>query len=171
MRKLVPYFGVLILAASASTLCAQTSEEKDAGFTLTLSQGTVRYGVPQSYEVLVVKLTNISQRVMSEDTCSAFGAFYNLKVTYNGIPIEEKEEHLKHRKAMEKGPCSGSNPGRRAKPGQSLEDTLYYETTKPGTYEFTVEREGFPGDPDKSVTIKSNPLTIAVPEPAAVAPQ
>jgi len=171
MRKSMSYFGVMILAVSAGTLCAQTSVEKDAGFTLTLSRGTARYGVPQSYEVLVVKFTNISQREIGENVCSAFGAFYNLKVVYNGVPIEEKEEHRKHRKTMEKGPCSGSNPGRKAKPGQSLEDTLYYETTKPGTYELTVEREGFPGDPDRSVTVKSNTLTVVVPEPGADAPK
>jgi hypothetical protein len=171
MRKLALYVLVTIIALPTVVLSAQTPEEQAAGFTLTLSQSKLRYGVPKTFQVLVVSLTNISQRVIGDTTCSAFGAFYNLKVVYNGVPIEEKEEHRIHRKAMEKGPCSGSNPGRRANPGQLLEDILYYETTQPGTYEFKVEREGFPGNPDKSVTIKSNTLTIVVPEPGASAPQ
>jgi hypothetical protein len=162
---------MLLLMWQTVALHAQTPEEQAAGFKLTLFQSPIRYGVPKSEQVLVVSLTNISQRVMGDTVCSAFGAFYKLIVVYNGVPIEEKEEHRIHRKAMEKGPCSGSNPGRRANPGQSLEDILYYETIKPGTYEFTVEREGLPGDPDKSVTIKSNTITIIVPESAASAQQ
>jgi hypothetical protein len=166
MRKLALYVLVTIFALPTVVLSAQTPDEQSAGFTLTLSQGRRGGEFAPDVQVLLVSLTNISQRVIGDTTCSAFGAFYNLIVVYNGVPIEEKEEHRKHRKAMEKGPCSGSNPGRRANPGQSLEDILYYETTKPGTYEFTVEREGFPGNPDKSVTIKSNTLTITVPESA-----
>jgi hypothetical protein len=171
VNTLAMHLLVLIFVSSATVLFAQTPEEQAAGFTLTLSQSKLRYGVPKAFQVLVVSLTNISQRVIGDTTCSAFGAFYNLKVVYNGVPIEEKEEHRIHRKAMEKGPCSGSNPGRRANPGQSLDDILYYETIQPGTYEFTIEREGFPGNPDKSVTVKSNTLTIVVPEPGASAPE
>ena len=43
--------------------------------------------------------------------------------------------------------------------------------TVPGTYEITVTRETFPWNPEKSVTVKSNTITIVVPEPEANAPQ
>jgi hypothetical protein len=41
----------------------------------------------------------------------------------------------------------------------------------PGTYEITVTRETDRWNPEKSVTVKSNTLTIVAPEPSAAAPQ
>jgi hypothetical protein len=43
--------------------------------------------------------------------------------------------------------------------------------TVPGTYEITVTRETDRWNPEKSVTVKSNTLTIVVPEPGVVATQ
>jgi hypothetical protein len=40
----------------------------------------------------------------------------------------------------------------------------------PGTYEVTVSRETDPDHPDRSVTVKSNTITITVPEPETEAP-
>jgi len=61
------------------------------------------------------------------------------------------------------------------KPGKSITFPLeirgYFDMTKPGTYTITVSQETFPSDPEKSVTVKSNTLTIVVPEPEADAPK
>jgi hypothetical protein len=46
-----------------------------------------------------------------------------------------------------------------------------YDLTVPGTYEITVTRETDRWHPEKSVTVKSNTLTIVVAEPGASAPQ
>jgi len=43
--------------------------------------------------------------------------------------------------------------------------------TVPGTYEITVTRETDPWNLAKSVTVKSNTLTIVVPEPGADTPK
>jgi hypothetical protein len=43
--------------------------------------------------------------------------------------------------------------------------------SQPGTYEITVSRETDTGHPDKSVSVKSNTLTIVVPEPEAAEPK
>ncbi len=147
-----------------SVLVAQGVTSTTPGFTLTLSQGRHGGEIPKSDQVFVVKYTNISNHLDGESWCSAFGAFYNLVVTYEGVPIKETAEHLKRRKGMEAahGRCSGSNPGRNLEPGQSREDTLYYETKRPGVYTFTVEQDAFPGDDNTKIVVRSNVLTIIV---------
>src|ERR1035441_4837021 len=56
--------------------------------------------------------------------------------------------------------------GKGIKSGQSVKFSLWisseYDMTVPGTYDITVTRETDPWNPDKSVTIKSNTLTIVV---------
>jgi len=147
---------------------AQSVDSADPGFTLTLSRGRHGGEFSKDTQVMVVRLTNTSKGINYEDTCSAFGGLYRLLVVYNGVPVEEPAAKQKERKASESGLCfggSGSNPARHLKPGEHRDDFLYYETKNPGTYEFTVERISIPGEPDKSVIVKSNSLTIVVPSP------
>jgi hypothetical protein len=92
---------------------------------------------------------------------------YDLLVVYNGVPVEETDAQKKHKEFRKKGRCSGSVVARMVKPGKTQEDYFYYDTTKPGTYDFTVTRETYPWDQEKSVTVKSNTLTIVVLEPEA----
>jgi len=40
-----------------------------------------------------------------------------------------------------------------------------YPMTEPGTYELTVSRPSDAEHPEKSVTVKSNTITLVVPEP------
>jgi len=160
----------MILAAQAVAAYAQTSGKPEPGFRLTLSEGH-RGSIVASYQVLVVKLTNISKEVMHRTFCDSFGGLYNLEVVYNGVPVEKTDAELKWGKQHETGMCSGSGRGENTKPGEDRFDTLYYSTIKPGTYEITVTRETFPGEPEKSVTVRSNTLTIVVPEPGETAPK
>jgi hypothetical protein len=170
MKRLAPYFVAVVLAAQAIAAYAQASGKPEPGFTLTLSEGH-RGSIVASYQVLVVKLTNISKEVMHRTMCDSFGGLYNLEVVYNGVPVEKTDAELKWRKQHETGMCAGSGRGENTKPGEDRYDTLYYNTTKPGTYEITVTRETFPGEPEKSVTVRSNTLTFVVPGPGAGAPQ
>ena len=63
MKRFASYFAVMILAAQAVAAYAQTSGKPEPGFRLTLSEGH-RGSIVASYQVLVVKLTNISKEVM-----------------------------------------------------------------------------------------------------------
>jgi hypothetical protein len=149
---------------------AQTSGKPEPGFTLTLSEGH-RGSIVASYQVLVVKLTNISKEVIDRTACDLAGRMYSLEVVYNGVPVEKTEAERKWRKKMDAGECYGGEMIEHTKPGESRSDTFCYNTTKPGTYEITATRETFPGQPEKSVTVKSNTLTVVVPEPGKTAPK
>jgi hypothetical protein len=168
MRMSVTALFTLMLV---SPHCAQASEspgQQEAPFKLDLSV------VPHSSEIrptvlkFVVTLTNTSKEWISEDPCSFGGALYKLSVLYNGIPVQEPEEARSRREAKEEGEarggiCSGHG-GRRIRPGEHWEDVLYYDAAKPGTYELTVERKEFSHGPGESTTIRSNTLTMTVPE-------
>ena len=126
-----------------------------------------------TYQVLVVKLTNTSKEVMYRTVCESFGGMYNLEVVYNGVPVEKTEAEKERRKKLEAGDCfhgGGSAIAELTKPGETREDILYYYTAKPGTYEITATKETFPGHPEKSVTVRSNTVTVVVPEPGTVKP-
>jgi hypothetical protein len=176
MKKLASYFVVVIFATQAIVAYAQTLENQGPGFTLTLSMSQARFGLPATYQVLLVKLTNTSKEVMYRTMCDSWGEMYNLEVVYNGIPLEKTEAEKERRKKLEAGDChslsgSGSAVAEHTNPGETRQDILYYYTTKPGTYEITATKETFPGHSEKSVTVRSNTITIVVPEPKGDAPQ
>ncbi len=113
---------------------------------------------------------NISKETIRENACTAFGALYRLDVVYNGVPQpepKEKRERREYAEAVEAGKepgiCEGSSRVRATKPGEYWDETLYYETKNPGTYEFTVEEKSFPKGGGDGVTVKSNTLTLVVP--------
>jgi hypothetical protein len=166
MRKPTLYVLLLPFAMQTAIPSAQVAPGALPApqFTLTLSEGH-RGMMPANQQVFVVKMTNISKEAMRRDACDSFGGMINLEVVYNGVPVEKTEAELKWRKQHETGPCIGSMIKEETKPGESRLDTLYYNTTEPGTYEFTAARETFPGRPEKSVTVRSNTITIVVPEP------
>jgi len=171
MKKQMTYFLMQLFALQTVAIYAQTTEKPAPGFTLTLSEGR-RDGTMVPYQqVLIVRLTNISNEVNNRTGCESYGGMYNLKVVYDGVPVEETAEESKARKRMESGECEGRGIAQHTKPGEFREDILYYNTMKPGTYEITATKETFPGQPDKSVTVRSNTITIVVPEPEADAPK
>jgi len=165
MKKQMKHFFVLLIAVQVAAIFAQTPEKLAPGFTLTLSEGR-RDGTMVPYQqVLIVRLTNISNEVNNRTACESFGGMYNLKVVYDGVPVEETDEERKARKRMESGECEGSAIAQHTNPGEFREDILYYNTMKPGTYEFTATKETAPGEPEKSTTVRSNTISIIVPEP------
>jgi hypothetical protein len=165
---------LLSLLLVSLVLRAQSPEETAAGFKLTVSvlEGPGKE-FPDSIQVLVVKLTNISNTVVREDACSAFGGLYKLVVVRDGVQIEENDEIRKEREAREteeaKGGmfCVGSVRTRALNPGESWDDQIYYDTVTPGRYQFTVEEKAFPRGSQESVTVRSNSVTVIVPDPKA----
>jgi hypothetical protein len=148
------------------------SGDSKAGFKLNLSAHYDHSTFVKNIIGLTVTMTNTSKQTIRFSPCAAFGGLYKVLVVYNGVPIDEPEWARKHREAMEKGEanggfCEGSDPGQKIEPGESAEDTLRWKAEKEGTYQFTVEQKTFPKDPNKSVTVKSNTVTITMPEPAA----
>jgi hypothetical protein len=168
MRKLAPYLLAAVFAMQTLALHTQTADQPAPGFTLVLSVPQ-RDGTMVPYQqVLLVTYTNISNALDYESNCGAFGALYQLVVTYNGTPVKEHAEAQKRRNIAESGRCfGGSNPVRNLRPGQARQDHLAYDTFKPGTYEFTVEQDTFPKYPAKSVKVRSNTVTIVVPAAAS----
>jgi len=160
----------MMIAMQTIILYAQISGAQELAFTLTLSMGRHSGEYSPETQVLIVKLTNTSKEVMHRTVCDSWGEMYNLEVVYNGIPVEKTDAEKERRKKLEAGDChsfsgSGSAVAEHTKPGESRQDILYYNTTKPGTYEITATKETYPGHPEKSVTVKSNTITIVVPVP------
>jgi hypothetical protein len=171
MARFMLGFFVLLIVIGMTSGVAQT-DERDPGFTLSLSSRQPPPEIPRNILMLVVRRTNTSDGLMREDGCTMAQGLYRLVVVYNGTPIEEPEEVRKRREALEAGDCRmASTTARQAKPGKYWEDPIYYDTAKPGTYEFTVEEKAFPGHPENSQTVKSNTLTVVVREPQAEAPK
>jgi len=166
MKKQMKHFFVVLIAVQVAALCAQTPEKPAPGFTLTLSEGR-RDGTMVPYQqVLIVRLTNISNEVMHRTVCDSFGGMYNLEVVYNGVPVKKTATEQEYRKRLEAGDClGGSAIAEHTLPGEDRLDTLYYNTVQPGKYEFTATKETAPGEPEKSTTVRSNTISIIVPEP------
>jgi hypothetical protein len=165
MRKLVPLFVVMIFAMHAVIAHAQTVDKPAPEFTLTLSLGRHGGEFSRNTQVLLVTMTNISKEVINNSWCLSFRNMYDLSVVYNGAPVEDTDAQKKYKNFRQAGRCSGSTVSRLIKPGKTQDDNFYYDTTKSGTYEFTVTRETYPWEPEKSVTVKSNTITVVVPEP------
>lgn len=83
---------------------------------------------------------------------------------------QAKEKHQNQAK-MRHTICTSSFADDSVQPGDARGDIFVfagphgYDMTKPGIYEVTVSRETAPDDPAKSVTVKSNTITITVPRP------
>jgi hypothetical protein len=175
MKRKVSGLFALLFVIQASILLSQQGEKANAEFQLSLSVKGRIGSLPPTYVSLIVKYTNTSKGMIFETPCAAFGGLYRISAVLDGAPVEESEVARKERADTEAaeakgGRCEGSNPGRQVAPGEYLENTLYYNAAKPGRYEFTVERRTFPKDPDKSVTIKSNTVTVVMPEPVTEKP-
>ena len=105
-----------------------------------------------------------------------YAGLFRVSVFYNGVSMDEKDAAARHRGEAEQAAFAshelGLNP---IKPGESFQVFLdladRYDLSRPGTYEVTVSRETDPDHPEKSVTVKSNTITIVVPEPGETAPK
>ncbi|MGD0548575.1 MAG: hypothetical protein ABR991_12200 [Terracidiphilus sp.] len=168
MRKLM-FFGIgAVLVIQAAVICAQSPQKSEPQLALAISEWHGELG-PRFDRVRVI-VTNTSKDVFYEPGCSDMRDIYHVSVSYNGTLLEEKDAAARHRGEAEQAAfCThelGINPiisGGSFQLWFDLADR--YDLLKPGTYEVTVSRETDPDHPEKSVTVKSNTLTVIVPEP------
>ena len=165
---------------------AQTTGKLAPTFALSIEAKPLEAENTPGTHILLVKYTNISDAIQ-QDGCMVTPVAYNVVVLRDGSPVErrklkrtieednEKDGSSKRIKVdlTEADSCQGVDKG--LKPGESVKFPLWvssaYDLTTPGTYEITVTRETDRWNPEKSVTVRSNTLTIIVPEPEAVAPK
>jgi hypothetical protein len=176
MRKLALYVLVTIFLMQTFTMYSQAPGKPAPGFNLTISEVHPGGMIPNVH-TLLVEYTNTSKVDYHPNGCWEFRGMYNMIVLSDGIPAKETDNMRKLRKFRDGANCfeGGGLIAGYLKPGKTskeyLEVSYYYDMTKPGTYEITVTRETFPWNPEKSVTVKSNTLTIVVPEPGSTEPQ
>ena len=178
----------LVFLSSAVILFAQTQGSTNPTFALAIEEKPLEAENAPGTRMLLVKYTNISD-VIQKDGCVVTPVVYKIVVLRNGLPAEKRKTHSKNAdESQDQGKtntyrikvhhteadsCHGVDRG--LNPGESVKFTLWvsseYDMTVPGTYEITVTRETDRWNPEKSVTVKSNTLTIVVLEPGADATQ
>jgi hypothetical protein len=129
-----------------------------------------------SIHPLRVVSTNISDEDFPVSGCAVERGLYQISVLYNGVPLKEKDEAGRLRSEAEaKITYCPQDLKMSVPPGGTFEDVIWvsgrYDMSEPGTYEITVRRETYPNNRGKHVTVKSNTLTIVVPEAQNTQPQ
>lgn len=160
-------FVLIFLAPLTASFAQSTATPKDQ-FTLTLRQGLRDGRFPKGTVRLIVRLTNMSDAWIREDSCEAGGAFNKLIVFYNRQPVTEPKWIHQRREAAEaeegKGRlCNDSNPGRHISLGQYWEDYLNYVAAASGIYQFTVELKLPQIGSVDSPPVRSNTLIVVIP--------
>lgn len=168
MRKLASHFVVMILAMQAFAAYAQFSEKTEPQFTLTISEVHSVFG--PGLDRIDVKETNISKKVIIDPGCIGERGLASVSVLYNGVPLDEKDaDRRRRREKYYSQYCTSGGGVNGIKPGEFQEFLVSvafkYDVWKPGTYDITVTMESDPYHPEKSVTVKSNTITVVVPEP------
>jgi hypothetical protein len=186
MKKFGWQFLALLFTIQPVVFFAQTVERTKPGFTLSIKEvdpSTLSDGYPADYHKLLVTYINISDAAQKDwwDQLDSLDML-NMIVLRDGAPADELPAMSKLRKFRE---AVGSGrrlsthdihgPAKVLKPGESvtfsLEISGYFDMSKPGTYTITVNRETYPWEPAKSVTVWSNTIEIVVPQPGAQTPQ
>jgi len=163
-------FAFSLIRILASTCVAQ--EKPSPGFTLeTISEWHGDF--TPGFHAVIVRETNTSNSEIRESSCATVNGRFKLSVTYEGLPVQEKETVQQHRKRGELNRCYEGRMPLRIKPGAHADHIVhvyeFYDMSRPGEYVVTVSKETDPDHPDKNVTVISNPLTIVVTESEAKA--
>jgi hypothetical protein len=167
---------MLMLLSSVATLFAQTPEKLAPTFALAIEQKPLEAENAPGTLILLVKYANISNVVQQD--CIADTWLYKMVVLRDGIPAERRTTVQSKQAEESKYPADAIRIDsyevktcgrivRGIKPGESVKFPLWvssaYDMTVPGTYDIAVTRETDLLNPEKSVTVKSNTLTIVVP--------
>lgn len=186
VNKLGMNLFALMFLASAMALFAQTPGRPAPTFALAIEEKPLEAENTPGTHIFLVKYTNVSN-IVQQDGCMVTPSAYSIVVLRDGVSVEKRKSKRVtggtteengtrpriHVTYTEADSCNGVNQGLR--PGESVKFPLWvssaYDLTAPGTYEITVTRETDRWDPNKSVTVKSNSLTIVVPESGAETPQ
>jgi hypothetical protein len=170
---------MLMLLSSVATLFAQTPEKLAPTFSLAIERKPLEAENAPGTFILLVKYTNVSN-VIQNDGCMTTPSAYHIMVLRDGIAAEKrktkKTTEMKNEDNntgyqikvthTEQDTCRGG-VDKGLNPGQGVKFPLWvssaYDMTVPGTYDIAVTRETDLLNPEKSVTVKSNTLTIVVP--------
>jgi hypothetical protein len=152
-------------------LLPQVAEKPKPRFSLAIEEDKNAARLNPGLHRLVVKYTNVWEGDEIDMFYKEAEGMYNMSVVRDGIRVAETPamwELRRYRKADNDNVLK--NP-RVLRLGQSWTDPLdvsdYYDMTQSGTYEITVTRESLPLDPANSVLVKSNTISIVVPQGAA----
>jgi hypothetical protein len=183
MRRRAFYFVGIIFAMQSIVALAQTAERTRPGFSLSIEAADVSHlsvGYPSGYHKLLVTYTNISDADESYSNNDP-AEMFDMHVLLEGAPAKETDNMRRLREERNHGLADPSTrrtiwapsvrQPRTIKHGEgftfALEISYFFDMTKPGTYTISVSKETFPWNPEKSVTVKSNTITIVVPKPEA----
>jgi hypothetical protein len=179
---------MLLLLSTAVALFSQAPEKPAPKFALSIEEEQLGHGYSATDHELIVRYTNVSDAVQKDD-CVVSPVAYKMVVLRDGLPAEKRKVrseitdesqnsgktnayHIKVHYS-EADSCQGITRG--IDPGRIVKFTLWvsseYDMTVPGTYEIAVTRETDRDHPEKSVTVKSNTLTVVVPQPGVGATQ
>jgi hypothetical protein len=177
MKKQAFYLFLALFAAQAIVLRAQNSEKPAPKFTLNIylfqngGAESEMPGQPIFRKIRVVE-TNTSNEPLQEGGCWEDRGVFSISVLYDGAPLAVKDAAARKKRETEEKhtPCMVPRSKAVINPGETgtryIPLSIDYPMCKPGTYEITVSRESDLEHPEKSVTVKSDTLTIVVPEPA-----
>ncbi|MGO8786004.1 MAG: hypothetical protein ACLQVL_01295 [Terriglobia bacterium] len=187
MKRLGMHLIALFVAMQFGVVIAQTTDKLAPTFALAIEAKPLEAENAPGTLILLVKYTNISGAIQ-RDGCMVTPVAYNIVVLRESSPVGKRKSGgaIEEEGSEENGTsnrikvarteadsCQGVEKG--LKPGESVKFSLWvsseYDLTTPGTYEITVTRETDRWNPEKSVTVKSNTITIVVPEPEAAAPK
>jgi hypothetical protein len=165
------YSVVILIAAHGGALCAQDSEKPRPGFTLSIEEDKEAAQSTLGLHRLLVKHTNISIMADWRQFHDEAQGMYNMIVLRDGVPAQETTAMRRLRAYRKVDDNPHIKPTTFFKTGESWTDTLdvsdYYDMSKPGNYEITVTRESLPLNPKYSVTVRSNTITVVVPQVSA----
>ena len=151
----------------------QVPEKPLPRFTLAISL-FLPYGAPsgpgQPYiRDLKIVETNASNEQIQEAGCWESQGIFHVTVFFHGSLLKEKDQAARRERETKARahPCKVPLSDAVIEPGKTwtryLPLSVDYPMTEPGTYEITVSRESDLEHPERSVTVRSNPLTVVVP--------
>lgn len=168
---------VLLIMPPTGLSCAQAPSIPRSNFTLALSLVEEDPYYKGIYSAALTE-TNISNEVLIANACAILILERNLRIiaTFNGIPLQmdmrKPVAQVRERVLNGDGGCTKvllhplqPGGGKDSAFDAILNLSAVFDMSKPGTYTFAVTRETDPDHPDKSVTVKSNTVTLVIPNP------
>jgi hypothetical protein len=155
---------------------AQGPAEAVPQFTIGISEYRHDSRGPGVHRIRVIE-TNISNRDLHLEGCAQSRGLFRFSVAFNGVRLAEKDDAAQRnlQEKMRKTSCTSSSINDVLKPGASYAEIVTvphtYDMSRSGTYEIIVSRDASSDPAETGATIKSNTITIVVPEPEASAPK
>lgn len=166
-RSLLFMAAIPLIPSTLPTMSAQESEKPRPWFSLTISD----YRHDGLTNRLRIVVTNISDQPRHIPACGVERGFYTASVKFNGIPLRERDaiERRQREAQWRRTYCKFDVTTLNTPAGDSAEDFLSigarYDMSNSGIYEIVLIRQTDPDHPEKSTTVQSNTLTVAVGNP------